>query len=229
MAIVRITDVIGTGAAINLNLGFVPNYIRVLNQTKWAAQAGVAVSEWFSVMPNGYALQQTLAAGAPTYSQIVTNGFTPFQTPDSQLFVTTNMLSIGSTNLTITGITQAAQASVTVVSSPFTAQDVGVTTVTFHNVSGMNQINTLSGVVQSVGVNTFTVNINTTNFSAWTSGGVANVITGEPPVTKSGFQYFNTPLLNNGQIGITLGTGVAGSLNDVLLIEALLDASFTSD
>lgn len=228
MAIVRIANVTATGSALNLNLGFQPNYIRVVNQTKLAAQAGVAVSEWFSSMPNGYAMIQTLTAGAPVYSQITSNGFTPFQSSDSQLYTPSNK----AISILTTGISQAANALVTTAAAHgFTADDIGVTTVTFHGVVGMTQINTLSGVIQSVpSSTTFTVNINTTAFTAFVQSGnpIINVITGIPPVTQTGFQVYNTPLLNNGFIGITLGSGVAGSASDVLQYMAILDADFTS-
>lgn len=221
MAIVRIAYTTATGSALNLNLGFTPNYIRVVNQTKLAAQTGVAISEWFSNMANGYANIQTLTAGAPVYSQITTNGFTPFISSNSQLYTPSNR--------TITGISKAANASVTSTSHGFTADDVGVTSVTFHSVVGMSQINTLTGLIQSVpDANTFTVNINSTAFTTYDSGGIANVITGIPPITQTGFQVYNTPLYNAGFIGITLGSSICGSASDVLEYMAVLDADFTS-
>jgi hypothetical protein len=228
MAIIRISNITATGSAFNLNLGFTPNYIKVINQTKLAAQTGVAVSEWFSSMPNGYALIQTLTAGAPVYSQITTNGFTPFSSADGTLYTPTNKAIAINT----TGITQAANALVTTAASHgFTTSDIGVTTVTFHGVVGMTQINTLSGVIQSVpSATTFTVNINTTAFSAFVQSGnpLINVITGIPPVTQTGFQVYNTPLLNNGFVGLTFGSSVCGSASDVLQYIAVLDADFTS-
>lgn len=221
MAIVRIGSATATGSALTLNLGFRPDRIRVVNQTKLAAGSGVAVSEFFSSMSNGYALIQTLTAGAPVYTQITSNGFTPFQTADSALFTASNK--------TVTAITKAANAQVTSTAHGFVAADVGVTSVTFHGVVGMTQINTLTGVIQSiVDANNFTVNINSTGFTTYSSGGIANVITGIPATTTTGFQVYNTPLLNNGVIGITLGSSVCGSASDVLLYEAYLDAPFTS-
>lgn len=221
MAIVRIANTTATGSALTLDLGFVPNYIRVVNQTKLAAQSGVAISEWFSNLANGYANIQTLTAGAPVYSQITSNGFTPFQSTDAQLYTPTNK--------TITGITKAANAAVTITSHGFTADDIGVTSVTFHGVVGMTQINTLTGVIQSIpDANTITVNINSTSYTTYGSGGIANVITGIPAITQTGFQVYNTPLYNTGYIGITLGSSVCGSASDVLEYMAVLDADFTS-
>ena len=93
----------------------------------------------------------------------------------------------------------------------------------------MTQINTLSGVIQSVTSTTsFTVNINTTNFTTYTSGGIANIITGVPALTTTGFQTYNTPLLNVGFTGLTLGTSVMVTTSDVWQYLALLDSPFTS-
>lgn len=231
MAIVKVGNITSTGSAMNLNLGFIPSYFKLTNQTKLMAQAGVAIAEWFNSMPNGSANIQTFTGGAPVYSNITTNGFTPYQTPIGTEYVPTAGLPPGatSTGLVITGISKAANASITATHA-FTAEDVGVTTVTFHGVSGMNQINTLSGLIQSVTSTTsFTVNINTTNFSDYVSGGIANIITGVPAKTVTGFQIYNTPLSNAAFMGITLGSGVVGSADDVLIYQADLDAAFTSD
>ena len=95
----------------------------------------------------------------------------------------------------------------------------------------MTQLNTLTGVIQSVTSTTsFTVNINTTGFTTFVASGnpIANVITGVPAVTTTGFQTYNTPLLNVGFEGLTLGTSLMVNTSDVWLYEAVLDAPFTS-
>jgi hypothetical protein len=74
----------------------------------------------------------------------------------------------GPTGKTITGITKAGAASVTSAAHGLLAGQY----VFFHSVLGMTQINGLYGVVQTVATNTFTVNINTTSFGTYTSGGV---------------------------------------------------------
>jgi hypothetical protein len=155
---------------------------------------------------------------------------TPYSTPAGLEFVPLSGLPSGATNtnLTITGISKAANASITATHA-FTSQDVGVTTVTFHGVVGMNQINTLSGLIQSVTSTTsFTVNINTTNFTTYASGGIANIITGVPALTQTGFQLYNTPLKNVGFTGLTLGSSLMVTTSDVWQYVALLDAPFTS-
>lgn len=68
----------------------------------------------------------------------------------------------------ITAITQAASAVVTSASHGLAIGD----TVLFRAVVGMTEINDLIGTVTAVGsVNSFTVNINSTGFSAYSSGG----------------------------------------------------------
>lgn len=63
-------SVAGTGAAINVSLGFVPQYVRAIN-----AGAGLAEYEWFNGMTNGHALKRVTAG---TLSAITSNGITPY-------------------------------------------------------------------------------------------------------------------------------------------------------
>lgn len=234
MAIVKKgTLTVGTGGvAQNLNLGFIPSYFRMVNKTIQTSGTvtGVTNVEWWNDMANASAYITTMTTGSGVLSYISTNGITPYTTPAGLEFVPLTGLPAGAvnTNLTITGISKAANASITATHA-FTSADVGVTTVTFHNVVGMTQINTLSGVIQSVTSTTsFTVNINSTNFTTYASGGIANIITGVPPTTTTGFQTYNTPLYNVGFIGLTLGTTLMVNTSDVWQYLALLDADFTS-
>lgn len=233
MAIVKkgTLTVVAGGSAQNLNLGFVPSYFKMENKTKIVANTnGVQIAEWWDDNANASAYIQTMTAGAPVLSYISSNGVTPYYPTQGTEFVPLSGLPAGATNtsLTITGISKAANASITATHA-FTSADIGVTTVTFHSVVGMDQINTLSGVIQSVTSTTsFTVNINSTNFSTYTSGGVANIITGVPPTTTTGFQVYNTPLYNVGFIGLTLGSSLMVTTSDVWQYLAVLDAPFTS-
>ena len=240
MAIVRKgTLTVGTGGvAQNLILGFVPNYIRLENKTKILANTnGVQIVEWYDDMVNASAYLWTTTSGAPVITYISSNGITPYA-PAS------NALIYPSSNLTITGISKAANASITATHA-FTSNDVGVTTVSFHNVVGMTQINTLSGVIQSVTSTTsFTVNINTTGFTTYSSGGIANIVTGIPalqgglitsgnapgfpPAQTNTSQILNAPLYNSATLGLTLGTSVMVTTSDVWQYMAYLDADFTS-
>lgn len=102
-----------------------------------------------------------------------------------------------STVLTITNITQGAQAQITCVAHPFTSDDIGVTTVMPLLVKGMRQINGLPGVIQSiVDADNFMVNINTTMFSPYDFGGQLSIVTGNPALDQVGSQFFNTPFKN---------------------------------
>lgn len=202
-------------AALNLNLGFVPCEFRMWNQTimNTGTLTGT-ISGWWNqnmgIQTTPMSMLGTWTAGAEVWSRLTTTGILPYQTPDSLLYVPNQApyTTYESTNLVITNISQAANASVTATHS-FTSADIGVTVVTFHGVVGMTQINTLSGVIQSVTSTTsFTVNINTTNFSAYVSGGIANVITGAPANTLYGNTLLPTAEANLGFIGLVIGTGM---------------------
>ncbi len=233
MAIVRkgTLTVVAGGSAQNLNLGFTPSYFMAENKTKIIANTnGVQKFEWWDDMANASAYVWTMTAGAPVLTYISTNGVTPYSTPVGTEYVPLTGLPAGAvnTNLTITGISKAANASITATHA-FTSADVGVTTVTFHGVVGMTQINGLSGLIQSVTSTTsFTVNINSTSFTTYVSGGIANIITGVPAVTTTGFQVYNTPLLNVGFMGLTLGSSLMVTTSDVWQYLALLDTPITS-
>lgn len=220
------------GTAQNLNLGFIPSYFRMENKTKIVANTnGVQIAEWYDDNANASAYIWTTTTGAPVITYISTNGFTPYTTPVGTEFVPLSGLPAAATNtnLTITGISKAANASITATHA-FTSADIGVTTVTFHGIVGMSQMNTLSGVIQSVTSTTsFTVNINSSSFSTWTSGGIANIISGVPPVTTTGFQVYNTPLVNLGFKGLTLGTSLMVTTADVWQYVAYKDTAVTSD
>lgn len=238
------------GVAQNLNLGFVPDKFYMRNDTIFTSGTVTGVVEvWYdsytASLTTPYVVIDTCTAGAPVYSRLAsgtlaaTTGIIPFQSSDSNLYtpqqapyttITGNRQYIGeSTNLVITGISNAANASVTATHS-FTSADIGVTVVTFHGVQGMTQINTLSGVIQSVTSTTsFTVNINTTNFGAYVAGtagltgGFANVITGAPANTLYGNVSLPTAEANLGIVGVRLGTSVMVNTNDVWYYEAILN------
>lgn len=98
---------------------------------------------------------------------------------------------------TVTNITRDSRATVTVPNHGFTSLDNGATFICFKQVQGMLQINGLDCLIETVlNVDTFTVNINTTNFYDYLGGGVIIVDSGQPPFQQSGFQVFNTPFQN---------------------------------
>ena len=220
-----------TGAAQNLNLGFIPSYFKAWCKTKIIANTnGIQWFEWFDDMANASAYVYTTTTGVPTLTYLSTNGITPYvQTVGTEWISLTGLPpSAVSTNLTVTGVSKAANASITATHA-FTAADIGVTWVTFHNIVGMTQMNTLSGLITGVTATTsFTVNINSTGFTTYASGGLANVITGTPPTTTVGTQVFNTPLKNVGFTGITMGTTLMVTGANEFQYLAVLDSDITS-
>jgi len=231
MAIVKVLKVISTGTTMDINLGFIPSRLDIVDLTTFENDVTdeIASAQWYAGMPNDSALITACATFATTpavepvmlVNYATTGGVTPFQSSDSTLWKETVRF--------ISAISKAAQAQVTSTAHGFTAADVGVTTVTFSGVLGMSQINTLRGVIQSiVSADAFTVNINSSSFGTYVSGGQVNVITGIPPFTQQGYQIFNTPQKNNGFIGVILGDNVTGVAGDILFITAFLDADFTS-
>lgn len=107
------------------------------------------------------------------------------------LYDGTTWWAITPVTASISGITQAASAVVTVStvsgSNPFAIGN----TIGFSGVGGMTQINGLTGTVTAIGgasgAWTATININSNAFSAYTSGGTANpyVLTGGPTSLSS--------------------------------------------
>lgn len=195
-----------TGTAQNLTIGFTPSHFKAWNDTAIATPTNteVAIVEWFSSMANASAYVWTYnATPIQVLTKITSNGITPFSTQSSSEFA--------STNKTITAISKAANAVVTSATHGLSVGDI----VGFHGVLGMTQINTLTGVVQSVPTaNTFSVNINSTGFSTYSSGGIANLISG---VTT-----------NDAVIGLTLGSAIIGTAADVWEYIAVLDTPVTS-
>ena len=106
------------------------------NLTKTAATpvAGIVQAQWWPQMTNATAMivTSTVTTGAMAWSLLASNGITPYITPQGTEYVPLTGLPSGATNtnLTITGISKAANASITATHA-FTSADVGVTTVGF--------------------------------------------------------------------------------------------------
>lgn len=231
--------------AQNLVIGFQPSLFICENLTLLGTSGSgidAQFSSTMSALTTPITKLRVSSAGTITQSTLTTTGISYFSTADANLFVpnqapytttTGNKQYIGqSTLLPITAISKAANASITATHS-FTSSDIGVTTVTFHGILGMTQLNGLRGVIQSVTSTTsFTVNINTTNFGTYSAGvagltgGFANVVTGAPANTLYGNVSLPTAQANLGQIGVTIGTGVmnatGGANSDVYSYHAWL-------
>lgn len=249
-------SVVAGGAAQNLNLGFIPNtfYMRndtILGSGNGAGETPTGITEvWYDDYLGGlaapYTIINTLTDGASVITRLAsgtlaaTTGILAFQTSDPMLF-TPDQVPYNSvagdrayiqtnTNLIITALSNAANASVTATHS-FTTADIGVTVVTFHGVPGMTQINGLQGVITGVTSTTsFTVNINSSNFGTYVNTGTAgvnrgfcNVITGAPVNTIYGNQSLPTSEQNLGIVGLRLGTSVMVNTNDVWYYSAVLN------
>lgn len=105
---------------------------------------------------------------------------------------------------TITAITQAASAVVTVGAHTFVSGE----SVYFSGVVGMTQINGLRGTITATGATTITVSINSTAFTAYTSGGSVNTNPQIGEVVKGGCE-FDIPCRFNSRIDVTsLSPGV---------------------
>jgi hypothetical protein len=229
-------SVVAGGAAQNLNLGFVPSKFYMRNDTILVSGTVTGVVEvWYdeytASLATPYVVIDTCTTGVPAISRLAsgslaaTTGIIPFQSADSALFLPNQVpyTTYSSTNLVITNISAAANASVTATHS-FTSADIGVTVVSFHGIVGMVQMNGLSGVIQSVTSTTsFTVNINSTNFTAYSSGGIANVITGAPANSLYGNVSLPTAEANLGIVGLRMGTSVMVNTSDVWYYEAILN------
>lgn len=219
---------VSTTAAVTLKLGFVPDKVEITNYTKTIAApaAGVCFSQWFNnISANGTALIDTYTAGAPVRSLLATNGVTP--------------VSLGaaytSTVLTITNISSATPGVVTV-SSIGTL--VNGDTVTISNVEGTVQLNTNRYIVGGISGSTFKLYdffgnpINTSVMGAYVNNaanpGQVNIVTtpAVAPVLNPTTGQVITPgqpgglEYDTGYAGVTLGTGVVGSNNDVIFWEA---------
>lgn len=116
----------------------------------------------------------------------------------------------------ITAITQAASAVVTVGAHTFVVGE----SVHFTGVVGMTEINGLRGLITAIGATDITVAINSTSFTAYTSGGTVNTNpqTGE---TVYGGCEFDIPCRFNSRIDVTaLAPGVRES-SQIEIIELL--------
>lgn len=208
------------GAAQNVPFGLTPSSIEAWNATAAAAGTNGLISwfYWQNTMPSGSAfLKKYQATPADITSYTATNGVTPYTTSDASKWVPnlSAMTATGSTNLTITGITRGATTTVTAANN-FTSADEGVTWVTFHNIVGTTQLNTQRGlVIQATSGAAFVVAIDSSTYTAYSSGGQANVITGAPATTQFGPQVINTPQRDLGLAGLTLGTALMLTTNDV--------------
>lgn len=218
-------------AAVNLNLGFIPDRVTVTNWTASATDATAVFQSNFyrNATPAGYASQltKTVTTGAVTQAPITSNGFTIIQLGGDWQ----------STQYTITGVTKANPGVVTVTSiSPTnTLTLVNGMTVTISAVVGMTQLNENRYIVSGISGSTFTLYdlfgnpVDTSGFGTWVSGGIVNQISypaTAPTINATTGQITaqGNPAGNQYDIGfegITLGTGVVGASTNLIFWEAM--------
>jgi hypothetical protein len=222
-----------TGAAVSLNLGFIPDKFTITNFTVLKNAGGthqpaVGYSEWINnVVPSANALINTYTAGAPVTTLQTTNGFTPVNLG-------------GDWQNTIYTITDISSATPAVVSVSSVTPTNGMTlvngmTFTISGVSGVTNVNTNRYVVAGLSGTTFNLydtfgNAVTAN-GTYVSGGQMDVISYPPtaPVLDSVTGQVVTPgspaglQQDIGYQGITIGTAVVGLSGDVLFWEAFLE------
>lgn len=118
---------------------------------------------------------------------------------------------------TITGITKASQAVISIAGHSFVANE----TVYISGVSGMTQINSQRLLVVSVvaGVS-ITVDIDSTGFSTYTSGGTANTRPQAGEVVTGGC-YFDIPCRFNSKIEVSAVSPDLRDCGGIDLIELL--------
>lgn len=116
----------------------------------------------------------------------------------------------------VTGITQAASAVVTVGAHTFVVGE----SVHFTGVAGMTQINGLRGTISATSGTTITVGINSTAFTAYSSGGTVNTNPQSGETVYGGCE-FDIPCRFNSRIDVNaIAVGVRSS-GDIELIELL--------
>lgn len=91
----------------------------------------------------------------------------------------------------ITNITQAVSAVVTINAHGIPAGATGVM-VWFNEVAGMTEINGLTGTVTVLSANTFSVNIDSTGFTPYASGGIAQYLNvSNPQANVDGIRWYD--------------------------------------
>lgn len=116
----------------------------------------------------------------------------------------------------ITGITQTATAVVTVGAHTFVTGE----SVHFSGVAGMTQINGLRGTITATGATDITVNINSSAFSAYASGGTVNTNPQTGEAVTGGCEY-DIPCRFNSRIDVAAvarGVRVADAIEIVELL-----------
>lgn len=138
--------------------------------------------------------------------------------PSSQWTVdnTTGLVTITAKNDAINGITKGATTSINANGHPFVAGEL----VHISGVAGMTQINGMRGTVLSRDTNNFVINVNSTAFTDYVSGGTVNTSPQAGESVTAGCQFdipmrFNDRISGNFSNWDTIDMGGSG-LTEVL-------------
>jgi hypothetical protein len=67
---IKVGKVVGTGAALNVSLGFIPDWVKIVNYTD-----GTRTDEWFEGMTDGHSIATITTAGPVKNTS---NGISPY-------------------------------------------------------------------------------------------------------------------------------------------------------
>lgn len=192
------------GAAYNLDLGFVPNFVHTRNITQWKAVTDKNTDLfWDSTMADGtyygYMTQTNTADGMEATSG-TSNGFTPYDTT-----VKTARQKV------ISAATKANPCVITSNGHGYTAaaNNGDTITINFMGDDSMVELNGGRYTMTYVDGNRFSLDVDSTNFTTYSAtvrGGIAMNMSQEWDDT--------------GYKGITLGSVIMGTNGDVILVEA---------
>jgi hypothetical protein len=190
------------GAAYNLNLGFVPDRMEVVNRTAWATDARKVEHKYFRGMAAAYDLSEVCADTEANRAIETSNGFT--WVPSDHFL---------SNKKTISAATAASPCVVTVTSHGWGAAGV-ILTVRIHDIVGMTQLNNNLYRATIIDANSVSlqdlngIDLDSSGYTAYSSGG----------------SMYNVGALTNDTGGyMTLGSTVMGSNGDVLDVVAFID------
>jgi hypothetical protein len=192
------------GTAYNLNVGFIPDRVKIYNHTKWATDGTDVEFIWYRLMGDAVMLSGISDDTGINRAIITSNGIEVYEE-------NVNL----PTAKTVSGATVASPPVIT------TSAVHGYSTgdqVRFSNVGGMDEINRTANPYKITVLSTTTFslqdinsgeNIDGTGFTAFTSGGQVLKI--------------NNTFDDTGFKGITLGTECVGANDDIVYVECYMD------
>lgn len=198
-------------AAQTIELGFVPSKFVLTNYTGYGTATVVNQSTFLYGMAAGYALIQTVTTDADVTGNFIvpsiltSNGFTTFNTGADWTPTQNNIIA-------------ASKANPCVIQTQSSHGLSDGDTITISGVVGMTQLNTNRYVVQVKDADElylydlFGNPLDSTGFSTYTSGGIANLISTDS--TPPGNQF------DEGSAGIILGTSLFRANADTFYWEA---------